>query len=103
MFGRKTIPIPTEEQERFDKLRSSPLKLLRDSPLMPEFDPRGFRHTLKAMANIKTLPKGTEIELDEIRMKGHRAWYRIRKKKSLVVGWINSIVLEGEGIPSGVN
>lgn len=92
MFGRKKIP--AEELDRFEKLRSAPVKLARDSPLMSEVNPRGFRRTLRAMTKIKVLPKGTEIVLDEVCMKRHRAWYRVHKKDSLVSGWMNSIIFQ---------
>ena len=94
MFKRNKIP--ADVQERFGFLRSNPVILPGNTPLMPRFKLGwGWRAAIHEMRKIKTLPAGTEIILNEVGFRDGRAWYNVNVKDSLVSGWINSVVFEG--------
>ena len=96
MFKREEIPV--DALEVFDAFRKSGVVLKRETPLMPVFEIKGlfkFARTIKALSRIKTLPSGTELVFERVRLKGSSPWYYVRVKDSAVRGWINSLILKG--------
>lgn len=70
-----------------------------EAPLMPAFEPDD---PLRAAAQARFLPAGTEITIQEVRYKSGTPWYRVRAERSaggvLGTGWINSTALLGQDL-----
>ena len=93
---QKRAQITEEDRERFERLKRQPITLSRDCPLMPSITtPRGWRRTRRLLAQIKRLPAGTRIVLDEIAMRNTVPWYRVHVEGKLVAGWMNSTLFGG--------
>jgi len=82
---------------------SSPLRvgqriiLSNPTALMPKFEPRD---PMRALRDVQTLPRGTEIYIMRIRRKDGIPWYfvsvKIPGERYRKRGWINSMSLRGQ-------
>ena len=74
-------------------------RLSKETPLMPEFEPRD---PLGALSRMRTVPRGSSITVNEVRMKRRYPWYCVSaldpRGRMLGRGWINSMALMGQDI-----
>ena len=102
-FNRKETSVSEEVQDRFDSYVKDGLVLSKVTALMPCYDTRGYRATMRAIAGIVYLPIGTKVTMKGLALKRGIAWYNVvapvptdsRLDDKEAKGWINSTALLG--------
>lgn len=99
IFNKRQIP--PEIAVAFKAYQNNGITLERPAKLMPCFDTFGYRGTMRALKRIVALPTGTRLTFKSVRMKGARAWYKVRafttstSGASLTIdGWVNSVIFD---------
>ncbi|MDP2899335.1 MAG: FxLYD domain-containing protein [bacterium] len=73
-------------------------RVSKDTPLMPEFEPRD---PLRALEGMKTIRAGGSVRILSMRMKRSYPWYYVTltdRAGQAHTGWINSIALAGQSL-----
>lgn len=78
----------------FNLKKNSVYILSKDTPLMPQFDPK---KPLKVLRSIITLKKGETFKIIKTKMKRFFPWYNVSISNGRK-GWINSIALVNQSL-----
>jgi hypothetical protein len=94
--------IPAVESKRLDPQKlcaGQSFIVSKQTPLMPEIEPAD---PLKAIQQMKKIPKDGAFKIFNVRKKGSSSWYQVvaigPDKKKIGDGWINSIALIGQDL-----